>query len=106
MITISIFLALSVLLNLFLVWYTRNTLKNLLYLSENLGDLHDIVSDFGQHLGTVYELERFYGDATLTSLLEHSNAVKAELDKYEDIFLLTEEEEEEEDTLDGDEEEA
>ena len=104
-------LILSVLLNIFLVWYTRNTLSNLLYLSENLGLLHDVVSDFGEHLKTVYELERFYGDPTLTHLLEHSNAIREELDRYEDIFLLSEpfedettEEDEEGDIDDGEEE--
>jgi len=95
------FLALSVLLNIFLIWYTRSTLSNLLYLSENLGLLHDIVAEFGEHLGEVYELERFYGDPTLTHLLEHSKAVREELDKYEDIFLLSEPLEEEEELLDG-----
>ena len=99
-----IFLVLSILLNIFLIWYTRNTLKNLLYLSENLGLLHDVISEFGEHLGEVYELERFYGDPTLTRLLEHSKAVKGELDKYEDIFLLSEPLDEEEDLLDGKEE--
>ena len=94
-----IFLVLSILLNIFLIWYTRSTLSNLLYLSENLGLLHDIVSDFGEHLGEVYELERFYGDSTLTRLLEHSRGVKEELDKYEGIFLLSESLEEEEELL-------
>ena len=103
---IEIFLILSVLLNMFFVWYTRNTLKNLLYLSENLGLLYDIVFDFSVHLKEVYELERFYGDPTLTHLLEHSNTLRAELEKYEEIFLLSEppEEEEEEVEPDGEEE--
>jgi hypothetical protein len=64
-----------------------------------LGLLYDIVSDFSLHLKEVYELERFYGDPTLTHLLEHSNLLRGELEKYEEIFLLTEplsEEEEEE----------
>ena len=82
--------AFSVSLNIFLIWYTRNTLYNLLYLSENLGNLRDIVADFREHLSMVYELERFYGDPTLTDLLEHSKLVTVELDKYDEIFLLTE----------------
>ena len=103
-----IFLVLSVFLNIFLIWYARNTLSNLLYLAENLGALHDIVSEFSEHLKIVYELERFYGDPTLFDLLEHSKIVRVELDKYEEIFLLAEsveeveeeEEEEEEDLID------
>jgi hypothetical protein len=98
-----IFLALSLCLNIFLVWYVRNTLANLLFLSENLGALHDVVTSFGGHLEAVYELERFYGDPTLTHLLEHSKAVKEELDSYEEIFLLTEPSEEEEEVVDDEE---
>ena len=99
---IEISLILSLVINVFLIWYTRNTLKNLLYLSDNLGSLYDIVNGFSSHLKTVYELERFYGDPTLTNLLEHSNAVREELEKFEEVFLLTEMDEEEE--PDGEEE--
>ena len=102
---IEIFLVLSVLFNIFLVWYTRNTLKNLLYLSENLGLLYEVVSSFSLHLKEVYELERFYGAPTLTYLLEHSNAVKEELEKYEEIFLLSEPPELEEEEVEPDGEE-
>tara|TARA_R100001198_G_C5178733_1_gene176322 strand:- start:224 stop:541 length:318 start_codon:yes stop_codon:yes gene_type:complete len=87
---VEVLLALSVAFNAFLIWYARNTLKNLLYLSDNLGLLYEIVLDFSLHLKEVYELERFYGDPTLTNLLEHSNLLRDELEKYEDIFLLSE----------------
>ena len=102
---VEIVLVLSVIVNVFLVWYSLNTLRNLLYLSENLGLLYEVVSDYSEHLREVYELERFYGDPTLTRLLEHSNAVRQELEKYEEIFLLSEApEEEEEEVADGTEE--
>tara|TARA_R100001509_G_scaffold162917_2_gene135862 strand:+ start:1475 stop:1798 length:324 start_codon:yes stop_codon:yes gene_type:complete len=87
---VEIFLATSALLNLFLVWYTWSTLRNLLYLSDNLGLLYEMVLAFSLHLKKVYELERFYGDPTLTNLLEHSNALRDELEKFEDVFLLSE----------------
>ena len=102
---VEIVLVISVIVNVFLVWYSLNTLRNLLYLSENLGLLYEVVSDYSLHLKEVYELERFYGDPTLTYLLEHSNAVREELEKYEEIFLLSEApEEEEEEVADGTEE--
>lgn len=92
---IEVILAISGILNVFLIWYTRNTLANLLYLSQNIGDLYDEVASFAVHLKNVYELERFYGDPTLTRLLDHSNALRERLEEYEDIFLLSEEPEEE-----------
>lgn len=99
-------LALSLIINILLFWYTRNTLSNLLYLSENLGSLYELIDDFATHLQAVYELERFYGDQTLGNLLEHANALKEVLDQYEDIFLLTGPTEEEAQEESDDEEEA
>jgi len=96
MIEISIILALSIMLNVFLLWYVRNTLSNLLYISDNLGALYEIVLDFSSHLQAVYELERFYGDPTLTNLLEHSQTLSQELEAFEEIFLLSEGPEEDE----------
>ena len=87
---VEIILLLSIWLNIFLVWYARNTLSNLLYLSDNLGLLYEIISAYNLHLKEVYELERFYGDPTLSYLLEHTNAVREELEGYEEIFLLSE----------------
>ena len=72
------------------MWYARNTLSNLLYLSDNLGLLYEVISAYNLHLKEVYELERFYGDPTLSYLLEHTNAVREELEGYEEIFLLSE----------------
>ena len=103
---IEILLASSILVNIFLMWYTRSTLKNLLYLSENLGLLYEVVDDFSIHLRKVYELERFYGDSTLNYLLEHSKAVREELEKFEEIFLLAEPPEIDEEVEPDGEEEA
>ena len=102
---VEIILLLSILLNIFLMWNARNTLSNLLYLSDNLGLLYEVISAYNLHLKEVYELERFYGDPTLSYLLEHTNAVREELEGYEEIFLLSEPTETEQEVeLDGKEE--
>ncbi len=101
---IEIALALSLAVNIFMLWYTRNTLSSLFYISENIGSLYEIIADFGAHLKAVYELERFYGDPTLTNLLEHANAVREEIEVYEEILLLSEPLETEEEELDDSQE--
>ena len=103
---VEIILLLSIWLNIFLVWYARNTLSNLLYLSDNLGLLYEIISAYNLHLKEVYELERFYGDPTLSYLLEHTNAVREELEGYEEIFLLSEPETTDQEVEFDDKEEA
>ena len=103
-----IFLALSVLLNIFFIWYTRKLLSNLLYISNNINDLYDGVLSFRNHLNKVYELELFYGDETLKALLRHAKQMAELFDEYESILLLTDDDEEEEEIeeTDGGAEEA
>ena len=100
-----ILLALSVVLNIFFIWYTRRLLSNLLYISNNLNDLYDEIVSFGNHLNQVYELELFYGDETLKALLRHAKSLAEFFGEYESILLLTDDEEEMEESEDGDTEE-
>jgi hypothetical protein len=100
-------LALSVVLNIFFIWYIRNLLSNLLYISDNLNSLYDELIQFRDHLNKVYELELFYGDETLKNLLRHAKHVAQLLDEYENILLLADDEEQElEGVDDGKSEEA
>ena len=82
----------SVIFNVFLVLYARGAIVRLLFVSEELGDLHAMVSAFTNHLKTVYELEMFYGDQTLEGLLQHARSFNDQLDTFEYIYSLTEEE--------------
>ena len=60
---------------------------------------------FRNHLNSVHELERFYGDETLGGLLKHSVAVSEVLDDFEDIYMLVDDEEDEEDEEDENDDE-
>ena len=101
MITVSIICVISMLLNCFLIWYIREILTKLLFVSENQQDLSNALVSFSNHLNTIYELETFYGDETLVALIEHMKSVIDVVEEYESIYTLTEEEED----LDADEEE-
>ena len=72
-------------------------------MSENIGALFKMVVGFRNHLSDVYELERFYGDQTLESLLRHSSDLVEVLEDFEEIYSLSEEDLDEEDIV-GDEE--
>jgi len=104
-------LTVSVLVNIFLITYTRYLLGNLSFVSENLNSLVKTVIDLRGHLSDVYELERFYGDPTLEDLLRHSVQVVEVLEDFEDIYELVEDQQEEQEDDDeeipiGEEEEA
>ena len=82
----------SILINIGIFAYARMCVANLLSVSEELGDLKTLVSNFSNHVSDVYKLEMFYGDETLKNLVEHAKSLDEQLDTFEYIFSLTEEE--------------
>ena len=88
-------LVLSVLLNVVAIFYCIRAARKLNTVASNLEALYESVAIFQTHLQSIHELEMFYGDENLKSLIEHSKEVVDELEKYEDIYALVLEEEEE-----------
>ena len=43
------------------------------HVSDNIGDLVEIIENYRKHLKKVYELDAFYGDETLKFLMDHTN---------------------------------
>ena len=93
-------LVLSVLLNMFLVWYMYTLLKKLLFVSDNIGGFLEGLESFSEHLESVYSMETYYGDATLERLLEHSRELVKEIGAYEEIYELTQDDTDDTDDID------
>tara|TARA_R110000824_G_scaffold58345_5_gene157788 strand:- start:5865 stop:6215 length:351 start_codon:yes stop_codon:yes gene_type:complete len=104
MITLSIILAASVALNIFAIWYCRNVLSRLLFISESVENLVDAVEIYRQHLEKVYGLEMYYGDETLKNLLAHTNHLSQELEEYESVYNLIPFADDEEQLTEGEDE--
>ena len=51
-----------------------------------------MVNSFARHLKAVYELDTFYGDQTLSHLLQHAVSFNEQLETFEYIYSLTEDE--------------
>ena len=89
-IVMGLALAISIIVNFVLlrlaIWQSRD----LADISDNLGDLVDILSNYGEHLKRVYSLDSFYGDETLEFLMEHTKAVRNILEEqYGSTTLIT-----------------
>ena len=69
-IALTIIIVLSITLNALFLWYIRKTSNRLLFISENLNDLITIIGVYRKHSKSIYEMEMFYGDETLKSLME------------------------------------
>ena len=61
-ILLGLFLALSIVLNVFLYIFSREQARRLLIVSENISDLLEMVGNYREHLRKVYNLDAFYGD--------------------------------------------
>ena len=96
---LSILLSFSVLMNIGLIVYIRKAIIELLRISEELYDIKEMTEVFGAHVQEVYELEMFYGDETLNSLLEHARSFAVHLETFEYIYGLVEEEEEDKENI-------
>jgi hypothetical protein len=97
---IEILLGVSILINGFLIWYVVKLIKKFLNISEELEGLFILLEEYAEHVDSVYNLERFYGDTTLEHLMRHSKSI-AEIAKnfrviYDVNYELEEEEDEEE----------
>jgi hypothetical protein len=83
-------LATSVIANIVLVRLASWQSKDLANISDNIGDLVEIIESYRTHLKKVYELDSFYGDETLQGLMQHTNAIRLLLEEqYGDVASIT-----------------
>mgnify|MGYP003629052902 CR=1 FL=1 len=89
-------LFISILANGTLVWYCRRLADDFNELRQDLGEIVSKFNDFEQHLGEIQEMEMFYGDETLESLMDHSKFLVESLEFYEEKYAESPEEQYEE----------
>ena len=105
-ITIWLIIALttSVIANIMAVWYIRRVLYRLFFVSQNIGDLVSLLTNYRTHLESVYSLDSYYGDETIKFLMSHTKSLLEVLEDYEDVYSITipiEEELDEEEYIKG-----
>jgi hypothetical protein len=88
-IILSIALAISIGINALFFWYNRVLVSRLAFISNNISDLTEIVSNYREHLSSIFQMEMFYGDETLKFLITHTKDLKDILEDYEDVMYIT-----------------
>lgn len=83
-------LILSIMGNFFGAWYIRKLLGKVLFVSQNLTDLVDLLETYRNHLRKIYSMDMFHGDETIKFLIQHTNSLLDVLEDYSDIYLMTE----------------
>lgn len=89
-IILGLVLVVSIIANVLLLRLSMWQSRELADISDNLGDLVEIIESYRNHLRDVYQLDSFYGDETLEGLMTHTNAVRALLEEqYGDVINIT-----------------
>jgi len=83
MVVISLILVLSICCNLFLIWFSWKSLRQISEYDEELRELIEIIKNFSTHVESVYEMEMFYGDETLRHLMRHGKDIVATFSTYD-----------------------
>lgn len=83
-------LLLSIIANFLALWYISKLLAKILFVSQNLTDLVDLLTTYRNHLQRLFQLEMYYGDETMQFLIKHTKSLLDVLEDYSDIYLMTE----------------
>ena len=86
---ISVFFFLSLLVNGILYFYSRRVFFRIYIASEEVSKILTMIDSYENHLKNVYELPSFYGDETLSSLLEHTKDMSKFLKQYDEVYSFT-----------------
>ena len=75
---ITVFLIISIILNIFLFWYIAQLISRLVIFQEEIDSFAEKLDEYSKHVDILYNLERFFGDETLANLLRHSKSIVEE----------------------------
>ena len=59
--------------------YIRWLLKVVATINQDVDNVSLLIRDFANHTNSIYELEMFYGDETLKSLINHASEISKQL---------------------------
>ena len=93
---IELFLVISVIINIVFVMYSRWLIKILKTREDDVNELADDLAKYVGHVKGVHEMEMFYGDQTLQSLIEHGTQMIEKVEGFDFLLSDTEPEEGEE----------
>jgi DNA mismatch repair ATPase MutS len=94
--TLYIICGVSVLANLFLVWYLTKLLQKFIFISENISDLFLATKSFGVFVESLYSMDSYHGEPIIQELIHKLKEVIDEMEYFREIFEHTIDEELEE----------
>tara|TARA_E500000318_G_scaffold66125_1_gene61031 strand:+ start:109 stop:495 length:387 start_codon:yes stop_codon:yes gene_type:complete len=90
-IILGMILLFSMIINFLLFRLAMWQSKDLTLVSDNVGDLVEVIESYNNHLRDIYQMDAFYGDETLEGLMTHTNALRVLLEEqYGNVINITE----------------
>ena len=66
-------------------------LKQMLSVSDNMGNLVEDLASYQNHLQQLYEMEMYYGEPSIKNLIVHSRQVIEHVKQFSDVYnIITE----------------
>ena len=87
---IELFLCISACLNVMFIFYSRWLIGILKSREEDVNQLADVVYEYVTHVKSVHEMEMFYGDQTLQSLISHGTKMVEKIEGFDFLDLENE----------------
>lgn len=92
---IKIALGVSIAFNIFLGWYIYKLLRNMLTIEDSFVEFRAKLIEFATHLRAVNTVESFYGDPTITALVQHMKRLAGDIEEYSRVLIIFEDDMEE-----------
>ena len=89
------FLILSIIVNIVAVFYARWLIQIIRSKEEDVSSLAGVIAQYVAHVKSVHDMEMFYGDQTLNSLIQHGSDLVSKIEDFDYLILQNENEEEE-----------
>jgi hypothetical protein len=86
MMELYILLAVSVGINICLIWYISKLLRKFVFISENMADLFLTNKAFEAFLKSMYSMDNYHGEPMVQELMLRIQEVLAEMEDFRDIF--------------------
>ena len=85
------FFFLSLTINIILMWFIYNSFKEYRELEDDIEDMLVKTFQLEEHLVNIHQMEMFYGEPTLQTLIEHTKLVVNDLEEYRQKYSLDDE---------------
>ncbi len=83
---------LSISINVFLIWYVRNLIRDLAFISSNISMLKGEVNIFLEHLSQFLNIEVLSEEPIIKNLRSHTEELMNSIKEFDDVLFLAEEE--------------